>query len=101
MRKYLGRHLLGHEGVKVWLDPAIMGGVARTPGRWDDSIIKCGEIIVGIKHPSFRVALDNTMHEALEYVMAKRGCRYERDLDMNGDSSNCLFIMSHDQFHQI
>lgn len=101
MKKYLGRHLLGHEGIKVWADPQLTGAVARTPGHFSDGCTKIGEIIVGLKHPDWPVVYDNLSHEAWEYVMAKKGCRYEPDLAVGHDTSNCIFLMSHVQFQQI
>lgn len=102
MRKLIGDFFLGHETVQVFVDTTKMGAKAQEPGDWvHNGKIKTGFMVIGIAESRWSVAVENLLHEAFEYVAAKRNARFEPSLAISPDSSNCLFVFDHAVYTQM
>lgn len=101
MTRFIGKFLLGHETVKVFCDAATGEASALTPGQYADSKVMIGEIVIGLKHDRWSDVLENILHEAEEYLMTKRGIRYEPDSAVAHSTQSGIFVMDHVQFQDM
>lgn len=93
---------MGHETVNVYTNAELNGATAQIPGEWRiGGKTEVGEVVIGLANPSWAVAVEETWHEAIEYLLGKAGCRLQSDLLITNDSSNCLFVFNHTQFTQL
>lgn len=59
---------------------------------------KGGVITIGVEHEDFSEVVGTLLHEAIEYSLARMGCRYVDSNDMGHDHAAYVFMMTHPQF---
>lgn len=94
--KILGQFELGYESVQL---------VARddTGGEFHlcSPRTNTGVITIGVDQDDFESVVAVLMHEAVEFSIARRGCRFLDSNDMGEDHAGYLFVMNHPQFSDI
>jgi hypothetical protein len=104
MKIKIGRFFLGHESVDVFACPSETASTARTPGNWlTGDKLEVGELNVAAHYSlSWSEVLEGLWHEAIEYLMVRRQCRFKHDQRVaSNDSSTCLFVLDHSDFTEI
>jgi hypothetical protein len=94
---YVGKFTLGLNFVELYANPETMGGsVDFLPERDKTDLTK---IYVGL-NDEWPEVLSSLLHEAYEAVLIDQGLRYRPKPSYSSESSNYIFIMTHNQFDE-
>lgn len=95
MRKLVGTYDLGMHPVKLFIDTELDGGRFNTS---NDSHV--GEMVVGMSD-EWSVMMEVLMHESFEALALSMELRFSPSVDYSESSSNCIFVMTHEQMGEI
>lgn len=101
MKKLIGEYFLGIENVRVYVDHDSNDGAAQMPGNWHhQGKVLVGFLTVGLSD-GYENAVDNLLHEAMEYAMVRNQVRFGADLRNHAGPSVGLFVFDHDMFCEL
>lgn len=91
--KFLGTFSIGFDPVGLFVDPKDSGGSFIIP--LDGTL---PQITVGLENDTWAETLSVLIHEAMEFALEKKNCRYEPSQDLGRDHAHYLFCLDHQQF---
>jgi hypothetical protein len=93
---YVGKFTLGLNFVELYANPKTMGGSVDFLPENRTGLTK---IFIGI-NDEWGEVLSSLLHEAYEASLIDRGLRYRPKPSYSSESSNYVFIMTHNQFDE-
>ena len=95
-QKIVGVYYIGYEQVELVLREDYGGEFYATP-----EVGKIARIKIGADYENFSEVVEVLLHEALEFVMFREGCRLEPSNNRTNDQGKYIFHMTHAEFADV